>query len=117
MRKGVCLKQRPITFCNFAEGPAATGARRPILVTEIVEFFLGGIRYYGGDEMPVSKRIPRPKQHKHSSRLGTLVKKMSEVISLRERVAQAELAARIARAIEEQAPETIFRPKVLDDKA
>ena len=36
-----CLKQRPITFCNFAEGPAATGARRPILVTEIVEFFLG----------------------------------------------------------------------------
>jgi hypothetical protein len=41
MRKGFCLKQRPITFCNFAEGPAATGARRPILVTEIVEFFLG----------------------------------------------------------------------------
>jgi hypothetical protein len=67
--------------------------------------------------MPLSKRIPKSRQHKHSSRLGTLVKKMSEVISLRERVAQAELAARIARRIEEQAPETIFRPKVLDDEA
>jgi hypothetical protein len=50
--------------------------------------------------MPLSKRIPRPKQHRHSNKLGTLVKKMSEVISLRERVAQAELVGRIARPIE-----------------
>jgi hypothetical protein len=61
--------------------------------------------------MPLSKRIPKSRQHKHSSRLGTLVKKMSEVISLRERVAQAELAARIARRIEEPAPETDFPDK------
>jgi hypothetical protein len=44
---------------------------------------------------------------------------MSQVISLRERVAQAELAGRIARRIEEQAaaPETIFSAKVRDDEA
>jgi hypothetical protein len=57
--------------------------------------------------MPHSKRIPKPKRHKRSNRLSSLVKKMSEVISLRERVAQAELAARIPpEAIDEQAPET-----------
>jgi hypothetical protein len=55
--------------------------------------------------MPHSKRIPKPKRHKRSNRLSSLVKKMSEVISLRERVAQAELAARIPpEAIDEQAP-------------
>jgi hypothetical protein len=83
--------------------------------------------------MPLSKRILKSQQHKHSSsdlapigarsvrapRLGTLVRKMSQVISLRERVAQAELAGRIARRIEEQAaaPETIFSAKVRDDEA
>jgi hypothetical protein len=54
--------------------------------------------------MPRSKRIPKSKQDKYSIRLNSLVKKMSEVISLRERVAQAELIAGIPRAIDEQNP-------------
>jgi hypothetical protein len=61
--------------------------------------------------MPLLKRIPRPMRRRHSNKLGTLVKKMSEVISLRERVAQAELVGRIARPIEGQAPETDFPGK------
>jgi hypothetical protein len=42
--------------------------------------------------MPGSYRVPRSKRHESISR-SSLVEEMSELISLRERVAQAELAA------------------------